>query len=427
MGCLIRGDVPLHTLYYRAHGRPSIEEKAQRQQYLTPEEEKALVAFLLLMSNLGQPVRIKYIPSLAFSLARQRSTTDKPIKPPGKNWARSFEIRQPQLKARRVRSIDWKRHEKNTYVKITHWFEVIGGVVHDPAILPENCYNMDETGVMLSMLGSVKVLVSKDDLRNYRGAGVKRTMVTAIECVSADGRSLLPFVVWPASIHRSNWTTYPTPGWHYAHSENGYNDSKISLEWFTRVFDPQTKGLANRKPRVLICDGFGTHETLEILEFCFANNILLCRLPSHTSHKLQPCDVGVFAPLKTAYRDEVERLCRGSLDTISKEHFTSLYKPERERALTKRNITAGWAASGLFPFHPERVLRKIPKAPAELTVPNEVRSCPQDEVLQTPITPVTTEVVRSLHNLIKQETCALIDEPSKQRLQRHVQKLASAA
>ena len=72
-------------LYYRAHGRPSIEEKAQRQQYLTPEEEKALDAFLLLMSNLGQPVRIKYIPSLAFSLAGRRSTTDKPIKPPGKN------------------------------------------------------------------------------------------------------------------------------------------------------------------------------------------------------------------------------------------------------------------------------------------------------------------------------------------------------
>jgi len=44
-----------------------------------------------------------------------------------------------------------------------------------------------------------------------------------------------------------------------------------------RVFDPQTKARANQKPRLLICDGFGTHETLEILEFCFEN---------HTSHKL---------------------------------------------------------------------------------------------------------------------------------------------
>jgi hypothetical protein len=92
---------------------------------------------------------------------------------------------------------------------------VIREVLQDPNILPENAYNIDETGVMLSKLGSVKVLVGKDDLRDYRGTGVKRTMVTAIECISADGRLLLPLIIWPASTHRSNWTTHPTPGWHY--------------------------------------------------------------------------------------------------------------------------------------------------------------------------------------------------------------------
>lgn len=111
-----RGNVPLTTLYYRANGRPFRKEKARRQQYLTTEEEKALVTFLLLMSNLGHPVRIKYIPSLAFSLARRRSTAME--KPPGTNWARGFEKRHPDLKARRVNSIDWKRHENNTYDKI---------------------------------------------------------------------------------------------------------------------------------------------------------------------------------------------------------------------------------------------------------------------------------------------------------------------
>ena len=106
------------------------------------------------------------------------------------------------------------------------------------------------------------------------------------------------------------------------------------------MFDPQTKGQANQKPRVLICDGFGTQETLEILEFFFENNIILCRLPFHTSHKLQPYDVGVFAPLKAAYRDEAERLYQGGINTVSKEHFTFLYSPARERAFTRRNITA---------------------------------------------------------------------------------------
>ena len=56
--------VPLTTLYYRAHKRQSLKDKARSQQYLTPEEEKALVAFLLLMSDFGQPVRVKFIPSL---------------------------------------------------------------------------------------------------------------------------------------------------------------------------------------------------------------------------------------------------------------------------------------------------------------------------------------------------------------------------
>lgn len=141
-----------------------------------------------------------------------------------------------------------------------------------------------------------------------------------------------------------------------------------------RVFDTQTRETANGKPRVLICDGFGSHETVEVLEFCLANNIILCRLPSHTSHKLQPCDVAVFAALKAAYRDQVDRLGRGGVDTIGKEHFTSLYSPARARAFTKRNITSAWAATGLFPFNPERVLRGIPKPAAHPVIPGLARS-----------------------------------------------------
>ena len=104
---------------------------------------------------------------------------------------------------------------------------------------------MDETGVMLSKLGSVKVLVGQDDRRDYRGARVERQMVTAVECISADGRHLKPMVIWPASTHRANWTTFPTPGWHYAFSDSGYADSKISLEWLIKVFHPQTSDRAN--------------------------------------------------------------------------------------------------------------------------------------------------------------------------------------
>ncbi|EMD86692.1 hypothetical protein COCC4DRAFT_143521 [Bipolaris maydis ATCC 48331] len=54
-------EIPYHTRYYRKRGRPLTKEKAQSQQYLTPPEEKALVAFTLQMSAVGTPIRVKYI------------------------------------------------------------------------------------------------------------------------------------------------------------------------------------------------------------------------------------------------------------------------------------------------------------------------------------------------------------------------------
>ena len=106
-----------------------------------------------------------------------------------------------------------------------------------------------------------------------------------------------------------------------------------------------------------------------------------------------------------------------------------MYSPARNQALTSRNIRAGWAKAGLFPFNPDEVLSDIPKPPAEVADPktNEVMvgSGTQDQYRKRPVTPVSAEAVASLHNLIKQDTHVL-DETSKQRLQKQLQKLTNA-
>ncbi|KAF2675936.1 hypothetical protein K458DRAFT_244928, partial [Lentithecium fluviatile CBS 122367] len=115
---LAQGAPPGVRKSYRAladHG-----DKAQSQQYLTPWEESGLLKFLLQMSDLGQPVRIKFIPFLAFVATRQRPATDRLLKPPGKNWAKAFEKRHPGIAARRVTALDWNRHDKHIAPKITH-------------------------------------------------------------------------------------------------------------------------------------------------------------------------------------------------------------------------------------------------------------------------------------------------------------------
>jgi hypothetical protein len=103
-----------------------IGSSPNRSLYLTPCEEKAVVNFILQMAEFGQDVRIKHIPSLAFTVARQR-TTNIPLDAPGKNWAQDFKERNPDLIAKRKHALDWKRY--NIYEKTVHWFNVIGKVL----------------------------------------------------------------------------------------------------------------------------------------------------------------------------------------------------------------------------------------------------------------------------------------------------------
>jgi hypothetical protein len=121
----------------------------------------------------------------------------------------------------------------------------------------------------------------------------------------------------------------------------------------------------------------------------------------------------VFAPLKAAYRDGVEVLERGGVNAIGKQYLTSLYSPARERPFTPRNIKAGFAATGLFPFNPNRVLKDISPPIAERSIPkiddNRTIGYQPDESLQTPISLVSEEALMSLRNLIsKRHKCSLM-------------------
>lgn len=251
--------IPASTLRYRKNGRPSRRDAAAQRQYLTPSEEKGLVDYLLWAWKLGRPIPSKLLPSLAFAIVQRRSSTlqniatNTTIKPPGKHWSRGFYRRHPELRGKRKRPLDYARFD--IYHKVIEWFEIFGKLLQNPAILPENIYNMDETGTRLSVPTSRKYVVGRHDTEDVTGPKVNRIQVTALECISMGGRSLNPLIIWLASTPRTDWHLHPTPGWHYGCTESGYSNHTTVLDWYCKVFDPQTKARANGRPRVLINDG----------------------------------------------------------------------------------------------------------------------------------------------------------------------------
>lgn len=283
---------------------------------------------------------------------------------------------------------------------------------------------MDETGTMLSHLNSVKVLIARSDGAKHGSVPLKREMVTAIGSISADGRVLYPLIIWLAASHQSAWTTHATHGWHYAYSPKGYTDKAISLNWIKHVVYPQTRGVANGRPRVLINDGFSSHEFPEILEFCRDQAIVLCRLPSHTSHKTQPCDVGVFGPLKAADRDEVERTYGGGLGVVDKRHFTLLCDRARQKAMTRRNVLSPWSRAGHSPFNRSKVLRHIAPAEPECLTPTIANQRDTQHYLKTPVSPT------AFNTLLNQcskgpDGCEMERQRSREKIEHGVQQMCA--
>jgi hypothetical protein len=118
-----------------------------------------------------------------------------------------------------------------------------------------------------------------------------------------------------------------------------------------KVFQKHTAACTQGRYRLLILDGHASHESAEFDLFCKDHQIIPLYMPSHLSDKLQPLDVGCFAPLKEAYGAEVMRSIQHGIHYIDKENFLDLYKESR-KALSSKNICSGFEASGLVPLNP---------------------------------------------------------------------------
>lgn len=62
--------------------------------------------------------------------------------------------------------------------------------------------------------------------------------------------------------------------------------------------------------RLLILDSFSGHHNLELYEYCLMFDIILVFLPPHSSHFLQPMDVGVFQHIKKKHQERLREVVR---------------------------------------------------------------------------------------------------------------------
>jgi len=134
-------------------------------------------------------------------------------------------------------------------------------------------------------------------------------------------------------------------------SPNGWTDDHLCLEWFEKSFIPQaTARNKSGKPILLIYDGHGSHTNVEIARLAAENNILLVQLPSHTIHKLQPLDVGVFGPFQRAWIERCEDIVIDLGEEMPIWDFVKEYMAVRTDSFVEKTIRMAWKKSGAWPI-----------------------------------------------------------------------------
>jgi hypothetical protein len=280
----------------------SREEQAIAQQKLTPQQEEELVQYIEELTARHIPPTREMIANFASAVAQE---------PVSESWVTRFISKYSiHLISHYSTGMDSNRHNADSYTKYELYFNLLQRKIAEYKVDAEHTYNMDEKGFMIGITTRAKHVFSR---RMWEKGEVKaslqdgnRAWITLLACVCGDGSALPPSLIYESanSTIQSSWVEEIQSGEHsvlVSSSPSGWTNNDIGLAWLKQVFDRFTKEKARRKYRLLILDGHGSHVTMDFINYCDQNKILLAIFPPHSTHTLQPLDVVMFKPLSTAY------------------------------------------------------------------------------------------------------------------------------
>jgi hypothetical protein len=377
-------NVPRATLIYRMKGRRARQDRRTNSMKLTETEEDAVLKYILDLDTRGFPPRLADVGDMANILLAERDAGRV-----GKHWASNFVKRQPELKTRFNRAYDYQRALCEDPEKIGAWFRLVHNMRAKYGIQDADMYNFDETGFMMGMITPSMVVTRSE--RRGRAKTVQpgnREWVTVIQGVNALGWYVPPFIVVKGAYHLANWFTEGglPPDWVIKPTNNGWTDNETGLDWI-RHFDKHTARRSRAAYRMLVIDGHESHVSAEFDRFCKEHNIITISMPPHSSHLLQPLDVGCFSVLKRAYGRQIEVLMKSHVNHVTKVEFFIAFRAAFYATFTEDNVKAGFRGAGLVPPDPEVVISKLD---VKLRTPTPVSPPPEDGnlwVSQTPRNP----------------------------------------
>jgi hypothetical protein len=225
---------------------------------------------------------------------------------------------------------------------------------------PERIFNIDGTWDGDHKGGKKKKVVVPTEMKTaYSTTHSNIEHITYTMCANAAGEFMPPMITFKQSLPTEDGFEKNGPrNALYSCSESGHIDADLYFLYIKHL----DKFLGNDRPVAIFQDNLGAHESLPLIEFCYAKQIHLFNFPSHVSHLLQPLDK-VFGEFKEKLEKKAGEAYM--LSHSMNKNKVSIIAKFAMQAIKKSTLQEAFKITGVYPL--DRV-----KIPDEKLVGNEL-------------------------------------------------------
>lgn len=215
----------------------------------------------------------------------------------------------------------------------------------------EQIWNLDETG-LTTVMPPIKVVATKGKKQVAHISSQERgELVTFVGIISAAGSTVPPVFVYPRLRNPEEYLgdEYPTSA-----IALGNKKGWMTSELFPKVIEhfANTVKCSVENKVLLLVDNHESHISVDVIKLCRQKGIILLSFPPHTTHRMQPLDVGVYGPFKSYLAtSQHDWLLTNPGKVITIRHLARLAKHAYENAFTIKNIISSFKSTGLWPLN----------------------------------------------------------------------------
>ncbi|KAK9882712.1 hypothetical protein WA026_022763 [Henosepilachna vigintioctopunctata] len=377
------------------------ESKFASQQVFTKSEEEHLNKYILTCSRMHYGLTCTQVKKLAYEFASANDIKYHPSwdsnKMAGADWLASFRKRHKNLSLRKPENTSAARSFGFNKTAVNEFFQNLENIYRKHNFTADRILNYDESGIS-TVLSTPKVFADKSLKQVGQIVSAERgELVTFGGIIAASGNTIPPLFIFPRVHFKDHFLEGAPEGSLGVATRSGWINSNIFVDVLKHIHKHTLCSKEN--PILLLCDNHESHISIDAINYCRDNGIVCLSFPPHTTHRLQPLDVGVFGPLKSklkiAFNDWHVSNPGKTLNIYTIPKLTKI--PYLE-SFNGRNITSAYEKTGIWPFN-KLIFSDDDFAPVQVyhsnpvTSPNEISVGEELVIAGDELATVSTELV----------------------------------